>query len=326
MKKYYLIILLITLLIISTGCNKKENTNKETKPVINNTTNNSEIPTTTTTEKPATSTTITRSTTTTKKNTTSNKTTTKTTTTKKTTTSKASTLTYSLDDFDTSNPKINCATKYVGKKNIPLKTIMLSCLSVVGKDLSVDSSYSEYIYVSTFDGEKNTIGFDEEGKKKAESITGNYTTTNKVTTNSNNEKYYDKNYFKVENGIVITSERKRFYLNDNNEIIKEENVPYESTILNPGDKVWDVITYKTELVGGGQSETNIQKIGTKVSIDSLIPGDFMYYDLPKFYIDVAIYIGKDKNGNKMAVFTDDDVFIDTIYPSNAKSITAYRVN
>ena len=325
MKKYYLIILLITLLFIS-GCNKKDTTNKETKPVINNTTNNQEIPTTTTTEK-TTTTTIRTLTTTTKKNTPINKSTTKTqTTTKKTTTTKTNTLTYNLDDFDTTNPKINCATKYVGKKNISLKTIMLSCLSVVGKDLSVDSSYREYIYVSTFDGEKNTIGFDNEGKKKAQNITGNYTTTYKTTTNSNNEKYYDKNYYKVEKGIVITSERKRFYLNDNNEIIKEEKVPYNSSILNPGDKVWDVIEYKTELTGGGQSETNIQKIGTEVSINSLKPGDFMYYDLPKFYIDVAIYIGKDKNGNKMAVFTDDDVFIDTIYPKNAKAIHAYRVN
>ena len=164
-------------------------------------------------------------------------------------------------------------------------------------------------------------------RKKLKVLHGNYTTTSITYNDSNNERYYTKNFYKVENGIVISAERIKYIVNENNETIKEEKVSYESSILNPDDKVWDVIKYNTEIVGGAQSETNIVKIGTKVSLDSLIPGDFMYYDLPKFYIDIAIYIGKDKNGNKMAVFSgDDDVYIDSIYVSNAKSTTAYRVS
>lgn len=236
-------------------------------------------------------------------------------------------VTTDASGYDTSNKKVSCATNMLGKKGVLCTIVAEECLNAIGKSLRFDEGFNEYVLKISLDGVNSSFGFDDNGGyEKAINFTGTYKRTDKIM-EYDGKRFYNINTYVINKGKLVSWDEVRYFVDENDNVIDEKKGEYTYRTIKPGDDVWDAIRYSWYTY----SESNITKIGTKISLNSMQLGDFVYYtNGGTGSTHIAVYIGKNKDGKQMAVHggygINNEVVIAPINLSGASTPIAYRVN
>ena len=122
--------------------------------------------------------------------------------------------------------------------------------SQAGSNCRTQVDYEEYYLRISLVGVKDNLGFDEVGKKNAESLNGTYYST-AIDAQCNEGKCKRRYIYTISNGILVDQKEGNTLLDENGNPIGEEVVKPLAYYfyLKPGDKVYEKTTYYVSLCG-----------------------------------------------------------------------------